>query len=212
MIIIEHRINTLNQLRHVNPENGVEIDLRSNVVTGKIYIQHDPMKQGTNFEDWLAVYIEQKIKGPIIFNTKEDGLEGLIIETCQQAGIHNFFFLDTTIPTLVKWSLLQKERRFAYRISAYERVETSNAFSGKVEWIWADCFNGIPLNLSDIMRLKKDFKICLVSPELHGCDEIHPDFQPLLNVVDAICTKKPQFWLDNCRDNYGYSSTKRECK
>jgi hypothetical protein len=45
-------------------------------------------------------------------------------------------------------------------------------------------------------------KICLVSPELHGPPRSEQDiiaFQStLLNndmVVDAVCTKMPEFWL-----------------
>ena len=44
-------------------------------------------------------------------NTKEDGLEQTCINLLTNAGIQNFFFLDTAIPSLVQWS--QKKRKAA---------------------------------------------------------------------------------------------------
>lgn len=194
MIFVEHRINTLDQLALVSIENGVEIDLRSDCSTGKIHMHHDPFVKGLGFEEWLDVFIKRKISGPIILNTKEDALESRIIEICESKGVTNFFFLDTALPTLVRWALKKGESRFACRISIHEPAEALQSFRGKVDWLWVDCFDGIPLKLAHLESVKNDFKICLVAPELQGVQKVDAGFNDLMNIADAICTKKPHFW------------------
>ena len=49
MLYIAHRINTIEELKSVPLEFGVELDLRDN--GNQIIIQHDPFKDGTNFEE-----------------------------------------------------------------------------------------------------------------------------------------------------------------
>ena len=43
MIIIKHRVNTIESLKKTSKEFGVEIDLRSN--NKEIYLNHDPLKK-----------------------------------------------------------------------------------------------------------------------------------------------------------------------
>jgi hypothetical protein len=196
MIIIEHRINTLEQLRTLPPEHGAEIDLRSDCSSGKIHMHHDPFVKGVDFEVWASLYAERKIRGPLILNTKEDALETRIKEICERVGIDNYFFLDTALPTLIKWSIKNGESRFACRVSAYEPVSALKAFHGKVRWAWVDCFDGIPMSSEDVSELKKHFKVCLVAPELQGIQDVHQGFGQIFGLADAICTKKPKYWLD----------------
>ena len=47
-----HRINTLEELRILPKEYGVELDLRDNI-DGSIYIQHNPFEPGEDFEEYL---------------------------------------------------------------------------------------------------------------------------------------------------------------
>ena len=47
MIIIKHRVNTSKELKKVDKNFGVEIDLRSN--RNNIYLHHDPFKKGESF-------------------------------------------------------------------------------------------------------------------------------------------------------------------
>lgn len=194
MIVIEHRINTLAQLRALPPDHGAEIDLRSDPKTGEIYLHHDPFVMGQNLDEWLGVFGDQKIKGPLILNTKEDGLEKVLIEKCLDHNVQNFFFLDTALPTLVKWSLRNGENRFACRLSVYEPVESVMPFAGKVQWLWVDCFEGIPLSRELVEVLRKNFRICLVSPELQGVPLSDPFIRQLRDIADAVCTKQPQRW------------------
>ncbi|HYX33210.1 MAG TPA: hypothetical protein VE954_08845 [Oligoflexus sp.] len=194
MIYIQHRINTLEQLEDLNPGFGAEIDLRSDPNSHEIYLHHDPFIKGVSFNDWISLFAKRGIRGPLILNTKEDGLEAELIVVCESHGIRNFFFLDTALPTLVKWACQKSERRFACRLSAYEPFEALEKFKGKADWLWVDCFEGRPLPVTQLQAAKEHFKLCLVAPELQGVSEVDPAFRAWFNQADAICTKKPAFW------------------
>ena len=71
MIIVKHRVNTINEIKKINKEFGVEIDLRSN--KSRIYLHHDPFKKGEDFSKWLKFYNHKLL----VLNVKEEGLENL---------------------------------------------------------------------------------------------------------------------------------------
>ena len=196
MIYIVHRCNTTGSFTALSKRFGVEIDLRSNVLkAGEIHLSHDPWRLGEYFESWLQGFVEYDMKGPIILNTKEDGLEKRVIELLKKFRLKNWFFLDTAIPTLIHWTQLKKETRFAARISCYENLDFIEKLKVKPEWVWVDCFNGLPIDEKILSELGKNYKICLVSPELHG--HHHEDltkFQNLFKQADAVCTKSPTQW------------------
>jgi hypothetical protein len=196
-LIIKHRINRIADLENVDPSWGVEIDLRSNVAQHKsLHLSHDPWAQGDDFVQWLQVFSARKMSGPIILNTKEDALEQTIVELLERFQLHNWFFLDTALPTLVKWTQKIGEKRFAVRYSCYEKGDAIVPFIGKADWVWVDCFDGIPVETTEVHRLSKDFKVCLVSPELQGrpvSDILN--FKMLLPDAHAVCTKQPAEWL-----------------
>jgi hypothetical protein len=194
MKLIAHRKNTVAELRVSPLEYGVEVDIRS--YAGELVIHHDPFVKGELFEPWLAEYRH----GTLILNVKEEGLEARLIELMKRRGIDDYFFLDQSFPFLVKWSRLG-ERRCAVRVSEYESIDTALSLSGKVDWVWVDCFTRFPLQHQDSVRLKSaGFSLCLVSPELQGRDaqaEI-PQLHALLQArgihADAVCTKQPALW------------------
>ena len=198
---IAHRRNSIEEL--VNTENcfGVEVDLRS--YKDDIIVSHDPFLKGELFLNWINYYQH----GTLILNVKEEGLEGKLIEIMEKKAIKNYFFLDQSFPFLIKWANLG-EKKSAVRISEYETIDTALNLSGKVDWVWLDCFNKFPLEKSKIELLKKNnFKICMVSPELQGKEPSKniPIYFKILNdnniTVDAICTKKPHIWID-LENNY----------
>lgn len=195
-VYIQHRVNKISDLSQVDKDCGVEIDLRSDVSrSAEIHLSHDPWVRGDSFTDWLNEFKSLKIRGPLILNTKEDGLESRILEMLSKANIENYFFLDTTLPTLVKFAIKHKNSKFAVRVSSYESVQAAQSFKGKVDWVWVDCFDGLPLSPEEIKPLKSDFKMCLVSPELQGKSlESISKFKSLVAHVDAICTKSPLSW------------------
>lgn len=198
MQYILHRVNQISALKKVNPEWGVEIDLRSNVNSASaLHLSHDAWVQGDSFLGWLEEFKRLGIKGPILLNTKEDGLEEELLKLMKRFEIEKFLFTDTSFPTLVRWVLEGKGTYFAARFSAYEPIEILKNLKGKVEWVWVDSFGGKPVSQHLIRELKADFKLCLVSPELHTKDIQHINaFKSLAGHMRAICTKSPDAWAE----------------
>lgn len=190
MLYVQHRVNTVAQLRDVPPEHGVEIDLRDR--RERLILQHDPFADGEDFEEWLPHYRHRLL----ILNVKSERIEPRVRELVQRHGIEEYFFLDSSFPMLRLLSL-QGERRLAVRFSELEPVEAAEAVAGLVDWVWVDCFTRLPLNADTYARLKRHFRLCVVSPELQGrpvatIGEFAGALQPY--PVDAVCTKRPDLW------------------
>ena len=73
MIIIKHRINTIEELKSIEKKFGVEIDIRT--LGADLIVQHEPFIPGVKLTDWLR-HFEHEF---LIINLKEDGLEGALI-------------------------------------------------------------------------------------------------------------------------------------
>lgn len=197
MQIFKHRCNAIVELQKCKKHWGVEIDLRSNTDhAGDLHLSHDPWKQGESFKAWLKEFTRLGIQGPIILNTKEDGLESLTLELLQQAGAHHYIFLDTALPTLKKWTRDQSNPHFFIRWSSIEPIELSLAHKGYCDWAWVDCFDRIPPEQNTLSILNQNFKTCLVSPELQGGSE--QELQKFINLfkksITGVCTKFPEQW------------------
>lgn len=190
MLKIAHRINSVEQLRQVPAEYGIELDLRYE--GPNLILHHDPFVTGPLFEDLLKEYRHALL----ILNVKTEGIEAEVLRLMEKYNIENYFFLDLSLPYLVKY-MRQGVSRIAVRYSEFEPIEFALAFAGKVEWVWVDCFTHLPLDASSYARLKEHFKICLVSPELqgHSLDRIAEFKAQLAGLpIDAVCTKKPELW------------------
>ena len=60
-------------------------------------------------------------------------------------------------------------KNFTIRVSNFENIQTALNMKNKVNWIWLDCFENYKISISQLKLLKKNnFKICLVSLDLHG--------------------------------------------
>lgn len=194
MNIIQHRVNTVDQLISTPSEYGVEIDIRTNA--GKLILHHDPFEHGCAFEEWLDCYKHKTI----ILNVKEEGLETEILKLMKDRNIEDFFFLDQSIPFLLKTSTLG-EKRSAVRVSEYEGLHCAHTFSNLVDWAWVDCFKEFSIDKESALELKTlGYKLCIVSPELQGRDPEHevPHIRKIINDfdfnVDSVCTKRPDLW------------------
>jgi hypothetical protein len=192
---ILHRINTIAQLKNTPTKYGVEVDIRS---WGKdLVIHHEPFEKGESFEKWLEFFNHKTL----ILNVKEEGLENRIIDLMSNYNIQDYFFLDQSFPFLIK-TTSSGESRCAVRVSEFEGIETAMSLSGKVDWIWVDCFTHFPLTLSNARRLQIDgkFKLCFVSPELQGRTDVNyienfrREVESLGIKGDAVCTKYPDLW------------------
>lgn len=190
MRIIAHRRNTLEELESVPSEHGVEIDIRSR--GDRLIVQHEPFADGVDLEDWLVRYRH----ATLILNVKESGLETRVRQAVLSRGIEDFFFLDLAVPDLVKLAA-SGERRIAARFSEHEPVQGALALAGKVGWVWVDRFTKMPLTPESYRLLAEHFRLCVVSPELHGRDvsEILADRKLLASYeITAVCTKRPDLW------------------
>ncbi|MBL1418931.1 MAG: hypothetical protein COC24_000320 [Alphaproteobacteria bacterium] len=210
MQYINHRINTVEQLKNVPLENGIELDIRYH--NDDLVLHHDPFNHHQNpklekFEDFLAQW---KHKGPMILNVKTEGVEMQCIELMNKFNIKNWFFLDLSMPFFAIYAekAIQQEidgfeiDNLAVRFSEREAIEYALGFAGKAKWVWVDCFTHLPLNADNHAQLiNAGYKICLVSPELQGHDlsDIQKFKQQLQDngiQIDAVCTKKPNLWGD----------------
>ncbi len=195
-ILVRHRVNRVADIALVDPSQGAECDLRLGVRPGEIRLAHDLDEEGDDFTLWLDAYAARGLRGPLVLNVKEDGIEGLALDLVRQRGIESFFFLDSQVPTLVRWTVYRGERRFAVRLSRYEPPEAVRCFRGLAQWLWVDCFDGEPLPAEMVREASEGFRVCLVSPELQGAPaEAIARFAALLPFADAICTRHPERWL-----------------
>ena len=205
MQIIHHRINTLDQLSKLGVEDGAEIDIRYH--NNELVLHHDPFGHHVNspllFESFLKSWT---YNGPLILNLKSEGVEDACIKLMTSYKIDNWFFLDISMPFLVKYSLIASKNsllgfspsNLAVRFSDFEPFEYAISFRGRASWVWIDTFQSLALNHENYEKLTDaKFQLCLVSPELQGGSEedilsmkaLIKDFS-----IDAVCTKFPNLW------------------
>jgi len=200
MIRIAHRINTVEQLRQVPHEYGIELDLRDS--RGKLVLWHDPFppEDAPAFEDFLPAYRHRLM----ILNVKSERIEWAVLDLIKRYNIERYFFLDSSFPMIRQ--LVQKgESRIAVRFSEFEPIESALALAGQVEWVWIDCFTKMPLTPDTYRQLKRHFKLCAVSPELQGrAVESIADYAAQLAdyPMHAVCTKRPDLWPE-AQSNFG---------
>lgn len=187
MEYIAHRVNTIEELKQIPFEYGVELDLRD--YADKLVLQHDPFKDGEDFEEYLKHYNH----GTMILNIKSERIEHKVLELIKKYNIKKYFFLDSSFPMIYLLSN-NNEKNIALRFSEFEGIDTILNMKNKVEWIWVDCFSKLPITNENYTLLKaKGFKFCLVSPELQGQSEKLEEYKEYLMeseiIFDAICTK-----------------------
>lgn len=194
MFKICHRINTTEQLKNIHITHGVELDLRA--FGDRIVVHHDAFSDAVDFEDWLKCYKHSFV----VLNIKEEGIENIVRELVSKYHVHDYFMLDLSFPAMIRM-IRTGEKRVAIRVSHYESVDCALSLAGKIDWVWLDLFHDhFPIDRSQYHLLQKArYKICLVSPELHGRNR-----QSITTVqnylvmnqltMDAVCTKHPELW------------------
>jgi hypothetical protein len=193
VIVVAHRRNQLAQLLGTPRELGIEMDVR--IRGDRLVVAHDPFEDGVDLHHWLDQY-EHRL---LIVNVKEEGLERHVLHQLRARGVEAFFFLDQSFPFLMR-TLRGGERRCAVRVSEYESVETALALAGRVDWVWVDGFHGFPLSAGSARQLRDaGFRMCLVSPELHGREPAEiPVYRAMAEATgvqfDAVCTRQPEAW------------------
>jgi hypothetical protein len=187
MEFISHRINTIDELKNVPPNCGVEIDIRD--WGNNLILAHDPFKDGEDFEDYIKHYHH----GTMILNIKSERIEHRVLELIRKYNIKDYFFLDSSFP-MIQLLSNEGEDNIALRFSEYEGLDTIIKMKNRVKWVWVDCFSRLPITTQSFALLKNNgFKLCLVSPELQGQEEKIEVYKSYLEseqiVFDAICCK-----------------------
>lgn len=188
MEFIAHRVNTVRELRALDPQYGVELDLRDDM-NGRIYISHNPFEPGEDFEDYLKEYHH----GTMILNIKSESIEHLALKLLKKYGITKYFFLDSSFP-MIKLLSDMGERNIALRFSELEGLDTIRNMAGRADWVWVDCFTYLPITAEIYREMKSlGYKLCMVSPELEGQPEKLETYRRQLEqdgiLMDAVCTK-----------------------
>ncbi|MDA8698167.1 hypothetical protein N9M41_06790 [Rhodopirellula sp.] len=160
MELVVHRVNTIEHLRCIPQQMGVEVDLRAE--GNRIVMNHDPFLGGCDFEEYLSEYSH----GLLVLNIKEAGIEGRVTEMVQAAGVERYFMLDVEFPYIYQASR-RGIRHIAMRFSEEESLETVLNYSNKVDWVWIDTNTRLPLDKKTVKALAP-FKTCLVCPERWG--------------------------------------------
>ena len=193
-MIVSHRVNTLEQLMTLAPNEAIEFDVRDS--NGKCIVEHDAFQIGLDFE----VFLKAAGNRFLLVNIKSEGIETKVLELLERYGYQEFFLFDCSFPKIVELTN-KNEKRIAVRFSEYECLETVMRLQGKINWVWIDCFTKFILTKEIEERLHSaGFKICLVSPDLQKrSEEVEMYAKKCLQesiYIDAVCCKQynRHFW------------------
>jgi hypothetical protein len=143
MTVIAHRINTVEELRTLPPEYGVEIDVRA--YDGRLILSHDPYQSG----ELLADYLETVGNRFVVFNIKESGIEDDVIDLASRHDVSDYFLLDAEFPYIYQASRGSSFRKMAVRFSEAEPVETALAGFGLTR---TPIYRSVNKNTPDYLR------------------------------------------------------------
>ncbi len=166
MLIIIHRINSIEKLKIIPPEYGVEIDIRG--WGDKLILNHEPLQTGDDLEEYLQYFHHAFI----IFNIKEAGIEQRVLDLASKYNINDFFLLDVE-PYYIHHATRSGIKNIAVRFSENEPIEGPLVYAGKADWLWIDIPTTLPVNRTNAEHLTK-FKTCLVCPERWGREQEIP--------------------------------------
>ena len=171
---------------------GTETDIRD--LKGELVISHGmPKGDEIRFEEFLALASSyQHINSlTLALNIKSDGLLAPLEKILAKYKHLDIFVFDMSVPD--SRSYLNSGLSTFMRMS---EVEKTAAWLDQAEGIWLDGFTSIwydSIMLYSI--LSKGKKLCIVSPELHGRDQM--ELWPLLNSFThyeslILCTDSPE--------------------
>jgi hypothetical protein len=167
-LYIIHRVNSINKLKSIPPEFGIEIDVRG--FGDKILLNHDPLDSYSQYEE-LDNFLSYFHHAFVVFNIKEAGYEDRVIDIAVSHGIQHYFLLDVEFPYFYRATRMNHFRNIAARFSEAEPIEF--IFSQRdgerflVDWVWVDTNTRLPLT-KEICSQLRGLKICLVSPDRWG--------------------------------------------
>ena len=164
MIPIIHKVNSIENLKNVPKNYGIEIDIRNS--SSGLILSHEPANSGEMFNEYLENYNNKLL----IANIKESGIEDEVIEMIKEKNIENFFLLDVEFPYIYQNFQINKEY-LSTRFSKYESIESVKNLINKVSWLWVDTYSDFKINKTSA-EIMKNFKICIVSPSRWGSPQL----------------------------------------
>jgi len=195
MYFYSHRINSLDQLKHVDKNHGVEIDLRD--YKSHLILSHDPFPKTIIY---LEEYLPYLMGRNIIANIKSERVEKMFVEMKNKLAPNSeYFFLDSSFSMISNFGLIYN---FASRFSEFESLDTSINLvkNSLVKWLWIDTFFSFPINKENINKINSlQVKKCFTSPDLLGRENQIPAYAKLIKdfnlKIDAICCKNENISL-----------------
>jgi len=182
MIPIIHKVNSIESLKKIPKNYGVELDIRNS--TSGLILSHELSNEGTLFEEYLEDYNNELL----VANIKESGTEDEAIRLIKNKNIDNFFLLDVEFPYIYQNFELNK-KYLSTRFSKYESIDSVKNLINKVEWLWVDTYSDFDID-NNCAEVMSNFKICLVSPSRWGLqdmvDSYLDKFKNFTIKIDAI--------------------------
>jgi hypothetical protein len=169
---------------------GTETDVRD--LGGALVISHDPPQGGElTLAQLLALAGEHQ---PMLaINIKADGLAKAVAQEMGRHGYKNWFVFDMSIP--------DTRGQLAAANPTYMRmseIEPAPPFMDVASGVWLDAFESDGWRIAALADLlKRNLKVCLVSPELHRRAHL-PFWQQLKDSglhasgLVSLCTDLPE--------------------
>ena len=192
MQIISHRVNTVAALNATPRHYWVEVDIR--VCENRLVLQHDAFAQGEALSDWLSEYAHQGI----VLNVKADGLEETLYEAMEQAGVGDYFFLDSQPATTYRLPAYLR-KNIAVRVSDLEKPTADAFLLHRGGWAWLDVFEDPEILIRRIDDIPSDMRLCLAAPDIMPTPPLsNQDLMKMLGFrlsrISAVVTKSPELW------------------
>ena len=195
MYFYSHRINSLDKLKNVDKNCGVEIDIRD--YQSDLILSHDPFPKNIIY---LEEYLPSLMGRNIIANIKSERVEKMFVEMKNKlAPNSDYFFLDSSFSMISNFGIIYN---FASRFSEFESLDTSIKLveNSLVKWLWIDTFFSFPIDRGNINKINSlQVKKCFTSPDLLGRENQIPAYAKLIkqfNIkIDAICCKNENISL-----------------
>lgn len=149
---------------------GTETDIRD--FNGELVISHD-IPNSSNEEliyvdDFFKLYKSIGNNLPLALNIKSDGLQEMLKNLIIKYDISNYFVFDMSIPDTLGY--IKKEIKYFSRQSEFEIMPS---LYKECRGVWLDEFVNhwiTPEIIKDHLKINK--LVCIVSPELHGRNNI----------------------------------------
>ena len=190
-IYIAHRLNTKKKILKIKKFDfkGAEIDLRAD--SNNIIMTHDPFKKGLNFIKNIKLFKNYFL----IIDIKSTGISKKIYKILIKKKM-KFLFLNLISQEFVEMIKLGYSNHLFLRFSLYEKFDLNNKILKKINWIWFDFFNNVPISKNQYKYIKRHKKkICITSPDLLGKSKTailklisHLNINKI--EIDMVCVKK----------------------